>query len=581
MAVILPKDLRGFRYVRAVPFELNEALIDIMLPNLFQRAILENRDLAQANIDASDIDGPTRRMAESDRLTGFGDNNGRRLLDKLVKSSLITIGYKGAGRKASDKQIEGIVPYSIASFKTGLPKSRTRLRNIDQFIYHLLLVEFKNDAEKVSEFLSEVFGEGVKVRGYPEPGFERTNDPVVDLDILTDLSITYLEGLESVTPRKNAPERLIAQPLPGYQQRVGDDLYRYLWSYRERIPTSSLIDQIVTLIALEIVVFTFKLMETIPELTGDPSKIPLAMTIEDDIATGPELFVDMSGDPRGLSSNMAATCVRRDLSSIDPFVRSILQLRYIDGLTASMSKNPAIRPRLENMLVGSSTSDFLKSLLNLKSYPDLELRVEAMASHDVDRIVQANLSPDSLEEVDAVESPIQALLESFVAAGFSVDDQVVEFLYLAQAASYRSSIVKWIRDLGGANKPYGLVRGRTDRRSWVYAPGNDLLTVLIQLKAIDYKGWNPAKGANPVPFGVRDFLEWLEDRFGIIVDRPPSGLGFDGPEHMAAARENLKAMLRRLRQMGVFEDQSDDFSVQMLTPPYMDSSPVHTASQQN
>ena len=78
------------------------------------------------------------------------------------------------------------------------------------------------------------------------------------------------------------------------------------------------------------------------------------------------------------------------------------------------------------------------------------------------------------------------------------------------------------------------------------------------------------------PFGVyrfsknpelaKDFLRFLEERFGILVDRPPSP--FEGAEYIAAARENLRAMLRRLRQMGIFRDLSDDFTVQRLHPPY-------------
>ena len=39
-------------------------------------------------------------------------------------------------------------------------------------------------------------------------------------------------------------------------------------------------------------------------------------------------------------------------------------------------------------------------------------------------------------------------------------------------------------------------------------------------------------------------------------------------EDAAAARDNLRAMLARLRQMGLFSDASDDFTVQRIHPPY-------------
>jgi len=54
-----------------------------------------------------------------------------------------------------------------------------------------------------------------------------------------------------------------------------------------------------------------------------------------------------------------------------------------------------------------------------------------------------------------------------------------------------------------------------------------------------------------------------------LIDRPPSQ--FQGADHVAAARDNLRAMLARLRQMGIFTDLSDDFTVQRLHPPYSNS----------
>ncbi|MBA2470515.1 MAG: hypothetical protein H0V37_14010 [Chloroflexia bacterium] len=207
--------------------------------------------------------------------------------------------------------------------------------------------------------------------------------------------------------------------------------------------------------------------------------------------------------------------------------------------------------------------------MTLSDDPVLQVHMDALAGHDLSRINEANASPNGDGEDEDLQVPIHDF-DHLDTRDLSLHEQIVELLYDTQVTKTREGILRWVSSVGGSKSKYGLINGRADRRSWAYAPPNDLLTVLIQLRAIDYKGWSPARGANPEPFSVPEFLEWLEDRFGIIVDRPPAGLGFDGPEHMAAARDNLRAMLRRLRQMGVFEDQSDDFSVQTLTPPYME-----------
>jgi len=261
------------------------------------------------------------------------------------------------------------------------------------------------------------------------------------------------------------------------------------------------------------------------------------------------------------------------LSSIEPFIRSVLTLRYLDSLVAAMMRNPKLRPRLANLQHLESTPEYLQAILTLGDDPVLQVNLDALAGHDLSRISEANASSNS----DGDDGDFQAPSDDFghvETDGPSLQEQVVRLLFETQIVKTKGNVQRWMTSVGGVNTSYGLINGRADRRSWAYAPPNDLLTVLIQLRAIDYKGWNPARGANPAPFSVPEFLEWLEDRFGIIVDRPPAGLGFDGPEHMAAARDNLRDMLRRLRQMGVFEDQSDDFSVQTLTPPYMDPAPA-------
>lgn len=124
---------------------------------------------------------------------------------------------------------------------------------------------------------------------------------------------------------------------------------------------------------------------------------------------------------------------------------------------------------------------------------------------------------------------------------------------------------RWYWGAGGLTKPYGILAGTVKgRRAWRYQPSNDLLAVLVQLAAIQDRTEKDGHSPRPVP--LRDFLAFLYERFGILVDRPPSPYG--GAEAVAAARENLRAMLRRLRQMGIFRDLSDDFTVQHLQPPY-------------
>ncbi|MGB8345637.1 MAG: hypothetical protein WCD86_12190 [Ktedonobacteraceae bacterium] len=116
-----------------------------------------------------------------------------------------------------------------------------------------------------------------------------------------------------------------------------------------------------------------------------------------------------------------------------------------------------------------------------------------------------------------------------------------------------------------------MLRGTpSSRHSWRYAPANDLLAVLVQVAAARLT----PQGQDIQPLRLQEFLEFLETHYGILIDRPPDI--FKGAEYAAAARDNLRAMLDRLRQMGIFSDLSDDFTVQRLHPPYTNTNTVRT-----
>jgi hypothetical protein len=101
------------------------------------------------------------------------------------------------------------------------------------------------------------------------------------------------------------------------------------------------------------------------------------------------------------------------------------------------------------------------------------------------------------------------------------------------------------------------------RSSWRYAPSNDLLAVLVQVAAARLS----QQGIQSIR--LQEFLQFLEQRYGVLIDRPPDM--FKGAEYIAAAHDNLRAMQNRLRQMGIFRDLSDDFTIQRLHPPYLEN----------
>ncbi len=213
---------------------------------------------------------------------------------------------------------------------------------------------------------------------------------------------------------------------------------------------------------------------------------------------------------------------------------------------------------------GLSGAEYLQGLLWLKSDPVISLSIDAAASFDEDRIRKENANEAEADDPEAL-SWLDAIM------GTAEDDveRVVNLLSEGQRANAIKHFTQWYWGVGGMKKPHGVLRGTTlSRKSWRYAPTNDVLAMFVQLAAI----WlSPAQDRDSgerelQPIRLQEFLQFLDQRFGILIDRPPAP--FKGAEYTAAARENLRAMLRRLHQMGIFRDLSDDFTVQRLQPPY-------------
>jgi 16S rRNA G1207 methylase RsmC len=57
----------------------------------------------------------------------------------------------------------------------------------------------------------------------------------------------------------------------------------------------------------------------------------------------------------------------------------------------------------------------------------------------------------------------------------------------------------------------------------------------------------------------------MEKRYGVLIDKPPANE--TSAEAVEAARRNLEAIKVRLRQIGVFENLSDDFDAQYIQRP--------------
>jgi hypothetical protein len=140
-------------------------------------------------------------------------------------------------------------------------------------------------------------------------------------------------------------------------------------------------------------------------------------------------------------------------------------------------------------------------------------------------------------------------------------DQLTTLLIEGLATKSLQNQARWFWSTGGIKKPYGFITGSTNsRRSWRYAPSDDLLQAIL---LVSFTATNGTRYLPRMP--IARLLEILRDRFGILIAQPPASL--NSADNRAAAAANLEAFKRRLRLLGCFDGLSDDFSAQYVHNP--------------
>jgi hypothetical protein len=582
MKVKLPKHMRGVANTAVLAINLKNFDIDYLLPALFFIVWANGSPMGRRLNDATLIQSSIDKLAQHPDLIGFEGDGAQRMLIRLTRSSLIILGRKG--RSHAIEQIAAIQPYSLLSSKAGFPQESARLNNVETFIYQALYNAIpgldRERAKTLRDHFIQVFSKGTQLDQFPV--LNGRFDGSSQLDMLTRLSLAYLDGFIP-TPigakRSTRHEQLTS--CPALTSLLGGDLLRYIFAYSGAMPPTALTFHLQALISFELFIYTTKVAHAINQLVDTPNHLPEAMQ-EQPEASAPEIYLDFTGSRTGLSYSMANDCVRRDVETYQRFVASNILLKQLQGYAIELRRTPSRAARIAEILGGATDGTrYLKGLLLLMQDDEIGPQIQHLATGDEDAIRREYQQEDGSEDSADLER-----LEEIARGSDSPLGRLIAILTHAQSDKATDNYMQWFSTIGGLRKSYGILASNTSSRtSWRYAPDNEILAVLVQMAAIEKESDGHADSAkagqwsHPQAIRLREFLDYLERRFGILIDRPPSS--YSGAEASAAARENLRAMLDRLRQMGIFSDMSDDFTVQRLQPPYAESRPTNLLSQRS
>jgi len=578
MKIKLPKELKGTVFQKLFPVEMNNFSVEMLLPALF--FLIESRGKQrQQNTDPEIIDKYLSDFQNHKRLEGFSDEDGKRLLEKWVKTSLMVIGKKG--RQRVENQILHLQPLTYLTFKAGFPSTLSRLRNVHYFIYRLMIDVLKDnvqyfiyqhsiyrsmiDAPKdkreiqdykfVRDELRKAFAKGISnlPKDIPDPEINGVYDGQTKIDTETLLSTLFMDifPLAQIgTPIKSEAQAPVCE---GQAKRFMKGFIKFIMVFKDRMPARELIYNLQALINFELCIYTLKLIYGTNYLvkTGD-----ISAQFSLDMPTKPEIYVDVTDNQKCFSREIARQCVSRDLQEFAQFFTSNLRLRSTDYFASS-------NPKLKGMIAGKQGGEYFRILNSL--------------AHDNDIQADARRAINQIQDENQIETDeTNEILKEFFSRCDNLysDDslsRLVMILDEAQRNRAGSNMIQWFKDVGGVEKSYGFIKGSSRyRNTWAYSMSNDLLWALVHLASINPDADEHGNRSNfrPKRISLAEFLEFLEKRYGIIINKVPEGM--ESIESNHSARENLSAMQRRLKQMGLFDNLSDDFEAQYIKPQYRD-----------
>lgn len=384
-------------------------------------------------------------------------------------------------------------------------------------------------------------------------------DPSASVDVETQAILRLDHQVTQDMKDSKEPSRF--QPLcVGQADIMADDILRLL-AYEPYIPRSVLVDYLKTLLAFHLAIYHLKLLQMLPKLVRQRAGNDLCTSKECPINTGLDnamegcpyrtaLVVDMGDVNNPHMAELARKSTDRLYRQIPAFVQANFVIKKLDEMAEYLSKKTG---KLATPTGGDFTVGDLVSLLK--------------PEHDAERQAYFKFRLASLiEESSSGNEDIDPEIRTVTAMGLGEFESFIEILMAYRGKYHRQYITECLDSLLLKNKETGLLaQARTKGSSRRFVLGSKLLEVLLQISVLSQDGGRFITRE----VRIEELLVFLRTRYGIHIDRlPEAGQGNGSILDRRALRLNLEAFKRRLREIGFYEDLSDAYVTQKVSPRY-------------
>jgi hypothetical protein len=543
-----------FKHLGVSYLEYKRVEMDRVLTGFLMR--VNHRGLPSKMVHRKDLSVETFvKEFTSDRHTGqfpgFAEHSD--ITRRWIETQLLDMVNRGKPSQA----VAGLRPLHGLTYKFR-NYYHSRAYGADAQLYEMLRHARGNRGQAALEQLRRFFFTGLDPALGDGPGGSR-------IDVETQ-AVLHLNN--QVT--QDAPQQLrgwySAPPLcVGQADLLADDVLR-LMSLKDLLPRVTMVEYLKVLFALHLALGQLKAMKLLPQAVArgglDPAcgldHCPATGSAADPLAGCPfraGLFVDAAGVPGTPAAALAEHSTAVWLRRIPDFVRAGYVVRKLDDFVEHLvGRGEARRPKEGHFSAGE--------LLRFGS-EDYRERRERFFTSRLDTI---------LEETPREEQPeaLRPLLE--VTMGIDPFEQYLELLMAYRGRYHHKYIIETIDSLLLKNRPGALI-AQPHRGKRRFVLDSALLEVLVQVALLrpNSRGSRSRFTHHTVSLRLDEFTDLLRTRYGLYIDRLPATDGFAaaGFEEEAALRANTEAFTTKLREIGFYDDLSDAYLTQVITPRFV------------
>jgi hypothetical protein len=336
---------------------------------------------------------------------------------------------------------------------------------------------------------------------------------------------------------------------------MAEDILKIM-SYENYIPRSVMVEYLKTLLAFHLALYHVSILHILPGWVGKQSvcgfcsknQCPVKSNSGDGLKLCPyviPLVVDMNDSNNINMGELARKSTDRIFRQIPSFVHA----NYVIKKLAEFGE----RMVLTNKMPSQSDRKF--------SIPDIISLLSP--EYDLDRNNYFNSRLQNMINESGDDDPVIKQILDMKLDDFNT---FIEILMSRRSKYHYNYITECLDSLLLKNKANGLLyqsRSRGSSRRFVL--GSKLLEVLLQLAVLQ---WDKDQFVTK-EIKIEDLLNFLKDRYGLYIDRLPQNLQDKcGIEDRQSLQLNLDIFKRRLREIGFYEDLSDAYITQTISPRY-------------